>query len=62
MVEAYVNERKSLTSRTYPTRADAVGLVLLAAAGDRVLSLTVWPLDTKEGTVPVAALATGTNK
>jgi sucrose-6-phosphate hydrolase SacC (GH32 family) len=44
MVEAYVNERKSLTSRTYPTRADADGLALLAAPGDRVVSLKVWAM------------------
>jgi len=62
MVEAYVNDRRSLTSRAYPTRADALGFDLLAAAGDRVLSLTVWPLDTKEGTVPAPALAAGINK
>jgi len=59
MVEAYVNDRKSLTSRAYPTRADALGIDLLAAAGDRILSLTVWPLDTKEATVPVPAIGTG---
>ncbi|HEX8403513.1 MAG TPA: GH32 C-terminal domain-containing protein [Duganella sp.] len=45
MVEAYVNERKSLTSRAYPTRADADGLALLAAPGDRVVSLKVWAMD-----------------
>ncbi|SEN93281.1 Sucrose-6-phosphate hydrolase SacC, GH32 family [Duganella sp. CF517] len=44
MVEAYVNERKSLTSRAYPTRADADGLALLAAPGDRVVSLKVWAM------------------
>ncbi|USX12155.1 GH32 C-terminal domain-containing protein [Oxalobacteraceae bacterium OTU3CAMAD1] len=44
MVEAYVNERKSLTSRTYPTRVDADGLALLAAPGDRVVSLKVWAM------------------
>jgi sucrose-6-phosphate hydrolase SacC (GH32 family) len=44
MVEAYVNERKSLTSRTYPTRHDADGLALLAAPGDRIISLKVWAM------------------
>jgi sucrose-6-phosphate hydrolase SacC (GH32 family) len=44
MVEAYVNERRSLTSRTYPSRADADGLALLAAPGDRVVSLKVWAM------------------
>lgn len=42
MVEAYLNGRKSLTSRVYPTRLDATGLGLLAAADDRVVSLKVW--------------------
>lgn len=44
MIEAYVNERKSLTSRAYPTRADADGLALLAAPGDRIVSLKVWTM------------------
>ena len=44
MVEAYVNERKSLTSRAYPTRADADGLALLAAPGDRIVALKVWTM------------------
>ncbi|USX24681.1 GH32 C-terminal domain-containing protein [Oxalobacteraceae bacterium OTU3CINTB1] len=44
MVEAYVNERKSLTSRAYPSREDADGLALLAAPGDRVVSLKVWAM------------------
>lgn len=44
MVEAYVNERRSLTSRTYPSRVDADGLALLAAPGDRVVSLKVWAM------------------
>ncbi|NVM79658.1 sucrose-6-phosphate hydrolase SacC (GH32 family) [Duganella sp. SG902] len=44
MVEAYVNERKSLTSRIYATRRDADGLGLLAEPGDRVVSLKVWAM------------------
>jgi sucrose-6-phosphate hydrolase SacC (GH32 family) len=42
MVEAYVNERKSITSRMYPSRLDATGLGLIAAPGDRVVRLKVW--------------------
>jgi sucrose-6-phosphate hydrolase SacC (GH32 family) len=45
MVEAYVNERRSLTSRTYPTRNDAQGLALLAQPGDRIVSLKVWAMN-----------------
>jgi len=48
MVEAYVNERLSLTSRIYPNRPDADGLGLLAQEGDRVLSLKVWALGLNE--------------
>jgi sucrose-6-phosphate hydrolase SacC (GH32 family) len=59
MIEAYVNDRKSLTSRVFPARLDALGLGLLAAAGDRVVSLKVWPLNTKAGTVPVPAQPSG---
>jgi sucrose-6-phosphate hydrolase SacC (GH32 family) len=44
MVEAYVNERKSLTSRIYAERADADGLALLAEPGDRVVSLRIWAM------------------
>ena len=40
----YVNGRKSITSRTYPTRADADGLALLAASGDRIVTLKVWAM------------------
>jgi sucrose-6-phosphate hydrolase SacC (GH32 family) len=42
MVEAYLNERKSITSRMYPSRLDATGLGLVAAPGDRVVRLKVW--------------------
>ena len=44
MVEAYVNERKSLTSRAYPSRLDADGVALLAAPGDSIVSLKVWAM------------------
>jgi hypothetical protein len=29
----------------YPTRRDADGLTLLAAPGDRIVSLKVWAMD-----------------
>jgi len=48
MVEAYLNERKSITSRMYPSRLDATGLGLIAAPGDRVVSLKVWRMGTLE--------------
>jgi len=56
MVEAYVNDRRSLTSRVYPTRSDATGLALMAASGDRVLSLKVWRMGAANGK-PVAPAA-----
>jgi sucrose-6-phosphate hydrolase SacC (GH32 family) len=46
MVEAYLDERKSITSRMYPTRPDATGLGLIAAPGDRVVRLKVWRMGT----------------
>lgn len=48
MVEAYVNERKCLTSRIYTTRRDADGLGLLAEAGDRIVSLKAWAMGMTE--------------
>jgi hypothetical protein len=59
MVEAYVNERKSLTSRVFPARLDSLGLDLLAAPGDRVLSLKVWPLNALNGKPPAPVQAAG---
>jgi sucrose-6-phosphate hydrolase SacC (GH32 family) len=49
MVESYLNGRKSLTSRVFPTRADATGLALLADTADRVVSLKVWRMLTLTG-------------
>jgi sucrose-6-phosphate hydrolase SacC (GH32 family) len=46
MVEAYLDERKSITSRMYPSRPDATGLDLIAAPGDRVVRLRVWRMGT----------------
>jgi sucrose-6-phosphate hydrolase SacC (GH32 family) len=46
MVEAYLDERKSITSRMYPSRPDATGLGLIAAKGDRVVRLRVWRMGT----------------
>jgi sucrose-6-phosphate hydrolase SacC (GH32 family) len=56
MLEAYVNERKSLTSRVYPTRLDAKGLGLLALPGDHVVTLKVWEMGAANGKPVVPAL------
>lgn len=55
MVEAYLNERKSLTSRVFPTRLDATGIGLIAAPADRVIRLRVWRMGALNGkpVVPV---------
>ncbi|HEY5836465.1 GH32 C-terminal domain-containing protein [Streptomyces sp.] len=44
MVEAYANEQRSITTRTYPTRQDALGLALATDGEATVHRLTVWPL------------------
>ncbi|MBN6052627.1 glycoside hydrolase family 32 protein, partial [Nonomuraea sp. RK-328] len=44
MVEAYANERRSITTRAYPTRSDALGLALITRGTITVRELTVWPL------------------
>ncbi|EFW91341.1 sucrose-6-phosphate hydrolase [Haladaptatus paucihalophilus DX253] len=46
IVEVFANERRCLTGRIYPTRADADGVSLYAAGGDaRIVSLDAWELD-----------------
>ena len=59
MVEAYLNERKSLTSRVFPTRLDATGLALIAAPADRVVKLKVWRLGASNGKPVVPAQPAG---
>jgi beta-fructofuranosidase len=45
VLEVFVNERISITSRIYPTRADSVGVALLAERGDvQLLCLDAWQL------------------
>ena len=44
MVEAYANGYKSLTSRVYPSRDDALGLQLFADGPAQVKSLRVWQM------------------
>src|SRR5262249_29383479 len=43
VLEVFVNERASITSRIYPTRADSLGVALLAEQeGARLLHLDAW--------------------
>lgn len=44
MIELYVNELKSLTTRSYPTREDALGLQLRANGKIAIKQLTVWKM------------------
>ncbi|SIR98738.1 beta-fructofuranosidase [Haladaptatus litoreus] len=47
IVEVFANERRCLTGRIYPTRADSDGVSLYAAGGDaRIVTLDAWELDT----------------
>ena len=51
VVEAYVNGEKSLTSRVYPTLADAVGVRVIGDETVKVKSLKIWNLDGAYGDV-----------
>jgi beta-fructofuranosidase len=45
VLEVFVNERVSITSRIYPTRADSTSVALLAERGDaQLLRLDAWQL------------------
>jgi beta-fructofuranosidase len=47
VLEVFVNERVSITSRIYPTRTDSAGVALLAERGDaQLLGLDAWQLHT----------------
>ncbi|MEY2191882.1 GH32 C-terminal domain-containing protein [Neobacillus sp. BF23-41] len=54
MIEAYVNGKKSITSRVYPTLSDALGLELWSNGGKaKVVSMKVWEMGSAYGeTVP----------
>jgi sucrose-6-phosphate hydrolase SacC (GH32 family) len=49
MVEVYANGYKSLTSRVYPSRDDALGLALWADGPAQVKSLRVWEMQSAYG-------------
>jgi beta-fructofuranosidase len=45
VLEVFANERVSITSRIYPTRADSLGVALLAERGDvQLLGLDAWQI------------------
>ncbi|GIV80155.1 MAG: hypothetical protein KatS3mg050_4549 [Litorilinea sp.] len=51
MVEAYANGRKSITTRIYPTLADAVGVHIWANGTVTVTNLSVWNLGSAYGSL-----------
>jgi len=44
LIEVYANGLKSLTTRAYPSRMDANGLLLWADGGLRILSMNIWEM------------------
>ncbi|UJF36452.1 GH32 C-terminal domain-containing protein [Paenibacillus hexagrammi] len=50
MIEAYANGKKSITSRIYPTRGDAMNVSLWSDGGDiDIQSLKVWKMNSAYG-------------
>ena len=49
MIEAYANGRRSITSRVYPFRSDAVGVQLWADTTVTVKNLKVWQMNPAYG-------------
>ncbi|GGC76017.1 hypothetical protein GCM10007216_03210 [Thalassobacillus devorans] len=50
MIEAYANEQKSITTRVYPTRYDALGLELWSEGGEAFInSMEVWEMKSYYG-------------
>ena len=45
MVECFLNDRKTVTTRAYPERSDADGLRLFYVGDVTVKSMVVWELD-----------------
>ncbi len=44
VIELFVNERRALSTRIYPTREDATGLALYGGPGGATIDLDVWRL------------------
>ncbi len=49
MVEAYINSRKSLTTRVFPSKSDAMGLQLWADGNIKIQSMKVWEVKSAYG-------------
>jgi sucrose-6-phosphate hydrolase SacC (GH32 family) len=53
MIEAYANGLKSLTTRTYPSRPDSLGLQIWSDGSVSIKSMEVWEMNSAFGpTVP----------
>jgi beta-fructofuranosidase len=57
MIEAYANGLKSLTTRTYPTRPDAIGLQIWGDGNVKVRQMEVWEMNSAYGPVVPAYFA-----
>lgn len=44
VIEVYANDRRSMTSRIYPTRKDALGLNLFTSRGEATAHIKVWEM------------------
>ncbi|MFC7322438.1 GH32 C-terminal domain-containing protein [Halobacillus campisalis] len=50
MIEAYANGKKSITTRAYPTRSDALGIKLWSKQGKaKIESMKIWEMDSAYG-------------
>ncbi|ELE1962301.1 GH32 C-terminal domain-containing protein [Vibrio vulnificus] len=49
LIEAYANERNSLTTRAYPLRSDATGMQLFSQGNISIDKLTIWPMKAASG-------------
>lgn len=49
LIEAYANERNSLTTRVYPLRSDATGIKLFSQGDIRIEKLKIWPMSSAFG-------------
>ncbi len=54
LIEAYANERHSLTTRVYPLRADAQGIKLFSDRDIEIDHMTIWPMSAASGETKAA--------
>ncbi|RQW62524.1 GH32 C-terminal domain-containing protein [Vibrio viridaestus] len=49
LIEAYANQRNSITTRVYPLRADATGVRLFSNGPLNIEKMTIWPMSAASG-------------